>query len=416
MAVHANFQYYVELRNKAGTLLEILQRDIFDIVWTYETIGGCAEATISLRREFDNFGDIDLDYDVRIYRISSALLKPGDPLTATLPMEPGYDGGALELRWRGFIRTIVPVLDRSESVRLLCAGYFRQLEYIAVPALTRSSEDVGAAARYIIDTYVTAASQIKRSAGLNFVRDQGITISSTGLTFDTNAYEALRTLADIGGNVEWGVRPGLNPAAPEDNEIYFVARSNTVKQTWIVGDLIKYFESPKTTDDIVRKVYLRGAGAFTATVTSGLGLESGRYKERIILVAAIANASDATLWGTAFFSRYESAQERGRASFGATDAWIENRGYEYMPPIGKLRIQGGTLFISVGATLPFTLPQTMNQLTIGGTTYKEFRCVRVSYRPSGNALQVDVELGERGSALEDYLRGIEYKLSELRQA
>ena len=420
-----SFSYYIELRDTSGTFLDILEEDVFSIFWSYDSIGGCGDCEIGLRREFDNFGDIDLDYDVRIYRVTTPIIKTatvkrlgtGVAGDFTVPGLLAGDAGVRELRWRGFIREIDPVLDFKESVRLKCSGYSRQMEYISVPSLTRTSEDVGATARYIIDTYVTPGSQIKRTASLSQVENTGISISGTGLKFDTSAWEALKTLAEIGGNVEWGVRPGLNSASPEDNEIYFRVRSTTIKQTYAIGDRIKYYESRKTTDEVVRKVYLRGNAAFTATLTSGLGLEAGRYKERVVLVPSIANAADATLWGNAYFSLKESAQQKARLILGASDTWIENdpQGAAAMPPMGKLRILGGPIFVKYGGSvLPGALPFKLSG-TIGATTDVSYRINSILYRPVGNSLQIEIDLGERRPTLADFVRGIEYKLSELRQ-
>ena len=420
-----NFFYYIELRDKSGTFLDILEEDVFSIFWSDNSIGGCGDAEIALRREFDNFGDIDLDYDVRIYRVPTPIIKTtgakrlgtGVSGDFTVPGLLAGDVGVREMRWRGFVRELNPVLDSRESVRLKCSGSSRQLEYIAVPNLTRASEDVGATARYIIDTYVVPGSQIKRTASLNQCEDTGITLSGTGLKFDTSAWEALKTLAEIGGNAEWGVRPNLNPATPEDNEIYFRVRSSTIKQTYAIGDRIKYYESRKTTDEIVRKVYLRGNTGFTATLTSGLGLEAGRYKERIMLVPSIANAADATLWGNAYFSLKETAQQKARLILGATDAWIENdpQSAGGMPPLGKLRILGGPIFVKYGGgILPGALPFRLSG-TIGATTDVSYRINSILYRPVGGSLQIEIDLGERRPALADLIRGIEYKLSELRQ-
>ena len=422
-ATSPHFAYHVEVRDKSGNLLEIAQKDIASLVWSYESIGGCGDAEIVLRRQFDNFGDLGLDYDVRIRRTPTTLMKPGDRASASgwggpFPILLAGDTGKSELRYRGVMRAIQPVFDELESVRLRCSGYSRQLEYISVPAQTYASQDVGAAARSIIDTFVTSASQIKRTASLSKVQDQSVVTSATGLTFDTSAYEALRTLAEIGGNAEWGVTAGLNPDSPEDNEIYFLARSAAVKQTWVIGDRVKFFESEKNTDEEVRKVFLRGSGSFTATVTSSSGNDAGYSKERIILVPSIAHATDATLWATAFYSRFENAQEKGRTLLGATDAWIENVEGQSMPPLGKLRLMGGVVYRRSGARLAAQFGASGIKLvsTIGGTTFKEFRIERVRYRPRGNALEVEIELGEKSSALHDYLRGIEFKLSELRQS
>jgi len=391
--------FTIELRDTAGALLEVMAKDVVDLTWSHVTQGGNEQATISLRREFDNYGDINLDYDVRIF-------------------VHNLDDQTIDLRWRGFVREIMPVFNERESVRLACAGYVRQLDYIAVPAVTYQSQDVAAIARSVMDTYVVPGSNIARTPALNLVLDQGVVVSATGLTFDTSAREVMDTLASIGGNVEWGVRSDFT--VPFSNEIYFQARSTTVNQVWILGDRVKVFESRMSTDSVIRRVFVRGAGTFTATVTSSLGNPASGYKERVMLLPFIADATDATLWATAFFARHEQAQRAARLIIAATDAEIEA-----FTPSGLLRIQGGAVRRLYGGSLTGFGAGGFGAggfggsggtySAIGGNTRVELRINRVSYKFAGAALEATVELGETRTTLEDVLKPIEFKLSQLRQ-
>jgi hypothetical protein len=155
--IQSDFYYTIELRNTAGDLLEILQTDVIACSWKYTAIGGCSECEIVLARDFDNYGDIHLDYDIQIWRDLNPLGELGTPLPAVLPIQLGTtQQGARELRYSGFIREIEPVLSESESVRLRCAGYSRQLYYLAVldqntgEPLIYNNTDVGEIARDIV--------------------------------------------------------------------------------------------------------------------------------------------------------------------------------------------------------------------------------------------------------------------------
>ena len=405
-----SFHYRVELRNKSGALLEFLESDVLDLWWKHDFIGGCGEAYMALRREFDDYGDIKEDYDVQIRRVAPpAPLPPGVALPAQLPIKLAGEQWLEELRWRGTIIGIEPTYAENEFVALRCHGYRRLLEKIAVANVTRSSEDVAAAARYIIDTYVVPGSQIKRTAALDLVQDTGKVISSIGVTYDTYAHNVLEDLAKIGGNAEWGVRP--------DNEIYFLPRSNSVKQTHDISQNVSLFVPETDSNPVIRKVFIRGKSGFTATVTSSLGDEANYNRHAIIGNPALANAGDATLWATAYFDVHEAVQPRGQLVFLESDLWIENRtdiaGIS-MPPLGKLRVTGGPVFIIAGGRLAGQFPFKLAGAS-GGSTDKSFTPHSIRYRPTGNALQIEVDLGEEGSELGDLIGWIQHRLESVRQ-
>jgi hypothetical protein len=228
-----------------------------------------------------------------------------------------------------------------------------------------------------------------------------IGIAATTVQFKSNAAEALQGLAEIGGNVEWGVRA--------DKEFYFVPRTSLVRQQYVVGDNISLFQTNTSADDVVNRVYLTGANGLFAVLSNGAYM-AGSQKERIIVAPFIGSSADASLWGTAYFFKYGTAQPRGQLAVGATDAWIEGVGH----PLGLLRVLGGPQFIERGEPLPDQLPMQLGEV-MGAITDQRFRINAVSYLPAEGNLNVVIELGERGSAVADYLRTIELRLSELRQ-
>src|SRR5262245_22812940 len=387
------FNFSVVLRNKQGIALEYIQDDCAAISWTYDALGGCGIAEITLRRYFDNYGDIDLFYqidifeDLDLYRkgfgieigggVFGGMPGRGVPLDAVFTPQGIELAGSRALRWSGFVREIVPVLGIPEQVHLRCSGWCRQLEYVSVaskvapqgPITFTGPADIGAVARSIIDNFVIPGTQIRRSFGLNLCQDTGITISSTGLTFETSALEALKTCADIGGNCEYGVTA--------DREIYFLPRSDLVKQTWVIGDRVQYFEPSKgSTDEIVHTVILAGNSGFRAVLNLAPP-DPGYYLERTISVPSISNANEASLWGQAYAAKFSTAKSRGRLTLAAIDVeksglsnWIERQPNQGMPPLGLIRVIGSPMFMRAGLQLAATggvqLPAEMTSAVVGG--------------------------------------------------
>ena len=380
-ASRKEFYWIVELRNKDGDLVEILQRDVSALSWEYNNIGGCGECQINLRRQFDNYGDVNLDWDIQIWRSLDPLGIQGTRLPAVLPFALGTTfTGARELRYSGFVREITPSFDELETVQLRCSGYSRQLEYLAVYDTTTNGPkryqnmDCGAIARDLIDNYVVLGAKVRHTAALGLMQNTGVVIQD--VTFNGSVSEALKT----------------------------------VKQTYLLGNNVKMFEAARSTDDIVNFVYLQGGNNTFYKLTNG-AYQSGYQKERVLLVSSISNAVDATLWGLSYFARFGAAQPKGTLLLAATDDWIENVG----TPIGLLRVFGGPTFISGTTRLPALLPIELAR-TLGATTDQSFRVASIAYSPTENGLQIRIQLGEKSTALADQFRNIEYQLSALRQA
>jgi hypothetical protein len=72
------------------------------------------------------------------------------------------------------------------------------------------------------------------------------------------------------------------------------------------------------------------------------------------------------------------------------------------------------MFISGTTRLPALLPVELAK-TLGATTDQSFRVAGVTYAPTENGLQINIQLGERSSSLADQFRNIEYQLGSLRQ-
>lgn len=400
--VRKSFPFSVRIFNKSGDLIEWITNDVSAIQWRYSAVGGCADATIRLRRPFDQFGELAIDYGVEIWREMDTLGVAGATLPATLPVTLGTNlSGSQERRWSGFVRELEPVLDVEEYVELRCSGYSRQMEYIIVPAPDTAwlNQDVAAIARDIVDTYVVPGAQINRTPAFNLMPDTSIVLDS--FTFEGSAFQALAVLAELAGNAEWGVRA--------DKEVYFLQRTSAVKQSHVIGDRVQHFRQLDSADDVVTRIYLRGAGGQRYIITHA-NQEAGFYKDRTMLVNGIADTAAATLWANAYFARYATSQPAGRLVKGETDEWIEGVGH----PLGLLRVVGGPVFTQAGDALPAVLPMALGQI-YGNYTDERFRINSITYTPTDTALSIDIDLGERSNHLADYLRRIEYRLGELQQ-
>ena len=410
------FYFQVFIKDLQGNLLDILIEEVDGISWSYSTIGGCNEARIVIRRPFDEYGQLDEDYKIEIWRDIDKLGQAGVRLPAVFGPSGIQLGtshvGERELRWGGYVDKLEPALDEYESVTLHCLGWAQKLERLGVANLDLSGNpvpyvnvDVGVIVRDIIDNWALPGSQIKRTAAFGLVPDTGYIVSN--IFFYGYIADALRTLAEMAGDAEWGCR--------SDGEFFFMRRSQVIKQTHAIGNKIKLYQPLKASDDIVNRVFLQGADGLRATISLG-SFVAGNQKERFVTVGSISNPTEATLWATGYSARFgpgvpTSQRLSGRLKIGATARQIEGVGV----PLGLLRVIGGPVFIGHGDKLQAQVPFELGHI-YGGITDQSFRINSIAYTVTEDNLDVDITLGARSNAVADRVASIERKLSELRQA
>jgi hypothetical protein len=431
-----DFYWTIELRDNSNALVRVLQKHVNDVWWEYNTLGGCGECGISLVDEFEKHSQIGKGWDVQIWRGLDPLGILGARMPAVLPFALGSSlTGARELRYSGFIREIEPVFDKKESIRLHCSGYSRQLEYLSVYNVTNyrprtyTNMDTGAIARALIDTYALSGSRCLRTGALALMKNTGVTVES--VTFGGSVFEALKDLADLGGNAEFGVRA--------DREVYFVPRQQVVKQTVPLQKNVAFYSPRTSMEDVVDCVIVRGANDTNYKLQNGTPAPNF-FNQRTIDAPHIATTNDAILYAVSYLARFGSEQPKGQLRLVATDDWIENIGH----PLGLVRVLGWPQFVAGGGQLnesvttlgPFDpgvfdpdIFDTEDQTTpsgaqlpfelgkVRGATHDQsYRPISIRYAPRGNGLAIDIEMGERSSGIADQFRHIEYQLSKRRLA
>ena len=218
--------YNVELRNKDGELKKYLTPFVSKVSWEWNRLGGCGRCSITVKK-----GYRDIIFDAR------------DDIQIR-----SKDGATSKLVYRGFIASVTPTLQDDQTVVLDVRGYFDLLKKIVVQdtgdTKTYTSTEVGAMVTDIVDTFVTGNSPITKG-----------TVEAGSFTPDTIDFlstvdEALRTLSDLVGNVEYGVDETLT--------FFWVLESSTINHKFFVGDNISILERKVNWDDLVNRIYFVG--------------------------------------------------------------------------------------------------------------------------------------------------------------
>ena len=220
--------YNIELRDKNGALKAYLTPFASKVSWEWNRIGGCGACSITLQK-----GYRDITFDAR------------DDIQ--IRIKDLVNGGS-KLVYRGYIANAVPTLSKDEQIVLQVRGYFDLFKKLIVhdtgDKKTYTSAYVHTIVGNIIDTFVTANTPITKGT------IESSSFECDSIQFLTTVENALDTLAQLAGDVEYGV--------DEDLVFFWKVESSTIRKRFIVGDNVEMLERKVDYDKLVNRAYLVG--------------------------------------------------------------------------------------------------------------------------------------------------------------
>lgn len=323
-----------------------------------------------------------------------------------------------KLVYRGWVAGITPVLDDAQSVTLDIRGYFDRLNNLII-------QDTGGKKAYsadlvsdivddIVDTFVTPNTPITKG-----------TIDASDFTADTLEFkcsiiEALKTLADLEGGVEYGV----------DEDLIFFWRDidSSITHRFFVGNNIKMFEKRYDYSKIVNRIYLEGGDV--ADVPYAYMLENTDSQdtyflsEQIITNGSITTSSVADQYLTQKLNQVSGPVLNVRVKIVNTDIRIED-----VVPLGtisvydsgsaKLMEQSESIWgktVSGGSNLIWGKAGASGSDAIWGGTFAG-QIDKISYTLSDSDDRFNIELTVGGTAMEAAakIKQLEMMFNEIRQ-
>lgn len=272
-AVQNPGKYAIELRDKNFKLKARLEPYVTQADWDWNRTGGCGRATIRVSGNYSRFA-INADDDIRIWLTDSG-------------------GTSATLWYRGYVESAVPrASGGDESIQINCMGYSEFLNRLIIQsggtAVTYTNTEISQIVSSILSTFVTSNSPIAAGTinASNFVPDT--------MSFKTSVKEALNTLSDLLGNVEWGVDASLN--------FYWLNQKETISYKLYLGDRVTSLDDNVSFREIVNQVYLEGGKVGSATyLASGSSADSiARYGRHEVIFSngSITSSSVATQYIT----------------------------------------------------------------------------------------------------------------------
>lgn len=361
--------YTVELRNKNFNLVKVLTKNINDLTWEYDRVGGCGRCSFTLTLEA--LENISADYDVQIR------------------LEDG--SGATRLVYRGYVESYQPIMDLKDTVHIEVFGYVGQLDRVRVNK-TYTNQEISVIIKDILDTYVKPNTRVDYD--LADVEVSDFTVDE--IVFDELASDALKTLADLAGLMEWGVDRNL--------KFFFKKQSDVVNFYLRQGIDIKKFDNLDDYSAIINRINIKGSDLLDETVNNLESQAAYGLRTQIVSQSSITTASVAQQYGASILS------EKAKVNRKTTIQIINNmQFFEDVTPLGKVSILGGVV--------QQAKKYGDNDAIYGNFKYgglPSYQINSLTYKISGSGTSVNMNAGYARPDIADEIKRLEFQLNQLR--
>jgi hypothetical protein len=319
-----------------------------------------------------------------------------------------------KLVYRGFLSNLGQTLKVPQENTLEVSGYFNKLSKRIVQENSLEkvyeNQEISAIVSSIIDTFIVPNTSITKGTidTSVFVADE--------LQFKTSVASALETLADLLGNVEYGV---------DENLVFFWRNESTsLRKKFFVGIDVEMLDRKINWANLANQIYLEGGDVDGVKFTASLG--SGTSQSKYFLSEAIL--SNSSIISSSVSDQYLSSQLKAKSSpeiiikFKIPNTTLR---LEDTLPIGMISVldtlydQGtnkwGTSG-SGGAGLIWGTKKNGGSGAKWGGTYKQ-QVTRISYSLSSTTgrMNIEITLGEGITETSARIKYIEHVLNQLRQ-
>ena len=371
----------VELRDKDFNILEFLDNEFLNLRWEYNRIGGCGSFSFELPRAYCNEKFISGDFNVRIYVWNTSTK-------------------AFDLWYQGIVENKSPnVRGQDETIGVQGHGYQAQLSRIQLRGVSFTSTEISVIVKSLLDNYIVPNTDIIYSAadiaGTNFTPDS--------IEFNTDALNAIQTLADITGTREWGV--------DENRSFFFKQRSSTQGLNFVLGDKITSFTDDDSFKDIVNRVVIQGGDVggspFSPNPTG----------------SAYNDTSSQTKYGR----RDLPYQNSSIVTAAVAEQFAASVLAEKKDVVRRARVELVNYETQIESTIPIPLFALIARATFYGEKYYgtflysgqiTYQVNRISYALASNdsVLTTGLELGQPRPDISESIAQLKYALEQLRSA
>lgn len=389
-------KFAIELRDKSFRLKGRLEAYVTAVSWDWNRSGGCGKCSLTVSGNYARF-NISADDDIRIWL-------------------PDSSGTTATLWYRGYVESANPKIGSVEQIQITCVGYSEWLNRLMIQsggaAVSYSNTEVSSIVNSILTSYVTPNCSI--TAGTI----QASNYAPDTLSFKTSVKDALDTLSDLLGNVEYGVDANL--------QFYWYNQRETIAHRLYVGDRITTFEDKVSFKNIANQIYLEGGkiGGVAFTASGSSSDSQNRYGKHELIV------SNGSITTSAVASQYISGilRQRSRPSRPTTVNVVgTTKRFEASLPIGAVSIvdpstnqlgaKYGTVAHGGDGKIYGTRANGGSGQVYGGTRRDQVEFVSYSINPMNGRVDASIQLSDASevSLASAFLKQLDQTQEALRQ-
>ena len=325
-----------------------------------------------------------------------------------------------KLVYRGYIANATPTLSNDESIQVQVRGYFDLLKKIVVQSAgdtkTYTNKEVSVIVNSIADTFITPNTPISKST-----IDTG-SFTCDSIKFLTTVDDALNTLSDLSGDIEYGVDEYLR--------FFWRTESTTIRKRFFVGNNVEMLERKVNYDTLVNRAYLVGgevAGVKYKRTAENTDSQSQYYlSEKIVNNGSIVTGTVADQYLGSILTENAQPQLAIRAKIANTDIRLED-----IVPIGLIEFydvdydrdlttddMGDIIGETADGGSNITIGLTADggdDIVIGGQFSAQID--RIQYEPSNtdNRMNLTIQFGDTVLETAAILKRLDLALSNLQQ-
>lgn len=366
-------QIKILISDRDFNVIDQIENEVQNLRWNYGRIGGCGSFSFEMPIRFAQDTNLGLNFNIKIYRRN--------------PSTNAYD-----LWFQGRIESKdYKVTGEKESISIKGNGYQSQLSDIYINR-TYTSQEISVIVKDILDNDIVPNTNIT----YDLADIEATSFTPDSINFNTDALNALQTLADITGTREWGVN--------RNRKLEFKARSASVSYRYPMSNAVLDFEGDNSSKDIVNRVIVQGgdvAGTpFTATYDNAQSQAKWKRRDKTFQNSAITTSAVASQFANAIFAEFAEVVRRGRVNI------LEERLFENTTPIGLFRL------LPKAATYGTKLYRT--GLYCGPIDYQ---INQIDYSIDDNGvLKSSLQVGQLRPSFSETISQLQYQIEQLRSS
>lgn len=341
----------------------------FSLYWEYARTGGCGQAVLIVMQNLDTF---------------EADFKPKTSIKVVVDGVVRYHGRVLKV-----LRSIQ---SGQEVMQVVFYGFMSELEKIIVRE-DYSNMEVSMIVKDIMDNYVVGASDITYvSADV-----EATSYVVQALSFNHTVKDAFALLAQLGGNIEWGI--------DRNRQLFWKQTDQYVRRVYVVGRELTTYSEERSNEGVINKLNIFGGAGYISTVQSGLSIEVFGTNEGNHYESAITEASDSNQLGQVLLKQLSKIQRRVQFEYVSNDVFIESS-----VPLGSTAVSKSQVpRLNKYATFKYG---TVG-IKYGNFTQDQINLIR--YTLEGGGMRVQIALEEQIPSLSTQQKQIEYQIRELQR-